>query len=253
MKAFALILMLLPSLSLAAPLYGVDWDVLQDGTFMATDCKDLDAKGIENKNADNASFDYCACTGHITVPQMRGMTNALAQQSMNTALREAVNGAGCDETKPYTLMQDRTGSRQVSYFDVKLANTKLISFLIWNDSYEAGAAHNSWSLRGVTFDLASGKELMPSDLIDAEKFPVINQQIREELQQASFAEFAKEQLAERSSDFLTPEGCNGCAFNLTREGVEVVFQLYEVAPYADGNPKVIIYRDDLKPTIAEQL
>lgn len=253
MKMFALFLLLIPGAVLSAPLYGVDWDVVQDGTFIATDCKDLDASAIEAKNSDNTSFDYCACTANIIVPQFRGMADSGAQQTMNTTLRDALMGAGCDDTKPYALMQGRTGSRQMSYFDVKLANAKLVSFLLWNDSYEAGAAHNSWNLQGLTFDLSSGKTLVPGDFIDAEKFPIINQQIREELQEASFADFAKEQLAQRQSDFLTPEGCNGCAFHLTREGMEVVFQLYEVAPYADGNPKVIIYRDDLKPSIAEQL
>lgn len=253
MKLLTLILLLLPGLALAAPLYGVDWEVVQDGTFLATDCKELDGKGIEQKNAETDTFDYCACTGHIIVPQMRSLSVETVQNSINDALMESVAGNGCDETQAYKLIEGRMGSRNVSYFDVKLANAKLISFLVWNDTYEAGAAHNSWSLQGLTFDLATGQKLLPGDLIEAEKFPIINQQIREELQQSSFAEFAREQLAQRSADFLTPEGCNGCAYNLTREGVEVVFQLYEVAPYADGNPKVIIYRDDLKPTIAEQL
>ena len=253
MKKLAALLMLLPVMALAVPMFGVDWETLQDGTFLATDCKELDGKGIEDKNKGDPTFDYCACTGKITVPQVRNMPDPAIMDLINNALMESVAGAGCDETQSYKLAEGRMGSRNVTYFDVKLANPHLISFLLWNDTYEAGAAHNSWSLNGLTFDLATGKKLTPGDLIDAEKFPIINQQIREELQQSSFADFAKGQLAQRSADFLTPEGCSGCAFNLTREGVEIVFQLYEVAPYTDGNPKVIIYRDDLKPTIAEQL
>lgn len=253
MKFLALIAFFLPSLALAVPNYAVEWENIQDGTYLATDCKDLSGEQITAKNHDTPAFDYCACTGQITVPQIRGLKDEAMVTSINSLLKEAIAGAGCNETQPYNLAPERMGARHRSYFDVKLANPRLISFLIWNDSYEAGAAHNSWNLKGLTFDLTTGKKLIPSDLIEADKFVLINQQIREELTQASFAAFAKEQLSKRTGDFLTPEGCNGCAYNLTREGMEVVFQLYEVAPYADGNPKVIIYRDDLKPTIAEQL
>jgi hypothetical protein len=253
MRLLLLAFVLIPGLAMAAPLLGVEWELLQDGTYLASDCKELDGNAIEAKNKDSDVFDYCACTSTITVPQVRELPAADAMMAINSVLRESVAGVGCDETQAYKLAENRNGSRYMTYFDVKLANTKLVSFLIWNDVYEAGAAHNSWTLQGLTFDLATGKQLSPGDLIDAEKFPIINQQIREELGNASFAEFAKEQLASRTTDFITPEACNGCAFNLTREGVEVVFQLYEVAPYADGNPKVIIYRDDLKPSIAEQL
>jgi hypothetical protein len=253
MKTLLIALLLFPVVASAAPLFGVEWDLVQDGTYLASDCKELDGPGIEAKNKISDVFDFCACTSTIIAPQVRGLGNEEAQNAINAALHESVAGAGCDETQVYKLAEGRSGSRHMSYFDVKLANPKLVSFLVWNDSYEAGAAHNSWNLSGLTFDLASGRKLTPGDMIDAEKFPLINEQIREELANASFAEFAKEQLDGRSTDFLTPEGCNGCAYYLSREGVEVVFQLYEVAPYADGNPKVIIYRDDLKPTIAEQL
>ncbi|MBY0355579.1 MAG: RsiV family protein [Rickettsiales bacterium] len=253
MKIWSLILLLLPTLASAMPEFSMDWEVVQDGTFLAADCKGLDGHAIEEKNKDTPSFDYCACTSVIRVPQMRGLKDEAIQTGINQALREAVVGVGCDESQAYKLAAGRTGSRNLSYFDVKLANTKLVSFLIWNDSYAAGAAHNSWNLQGMTFDLLTGKKLVPGDIIEADKFMPINRQIREELSNASFAEFAKEQLSRKEGDFLTPEGCNGCAFNLTREGMEVVFQLYEVAPYVNGNPKVIIYRDDLKPSIAELL
>ena len=53
-------------------------------------------------------------------------------------------------------------------------------------------------------------------------------------------EIFREQIEARKGAFLKDGDCQGCTLTLTPEGVHVLFQTYEVAPYGAGNTDVLI-------------
>ena len=149
-------------------------------------------------------------------PVVSGLASKEAQDKINRfMLKEA-----------RTFMEDAKEAKHASW-DAAIAYNKngLISFTAFYDTYFDGAAHGLPGLKGYTFDTASGKLLQLRDLydIDGEGRMFINQEIRRLVTENDIMLFEP-----FDSISAKPE------FYLMPEYVVIVYQPYEIAPYAAG-------------------
>lgn len=149
-------------------------------------------------------------------PVVSGLASKEAQDKINRfMLKEA-----------RTFMEGATEAKYASW-DAAIAYNKngLISFTAFYDTYFEGAAHGLPGLKGYTFDTASGKMLQLRDLydVDGEGKVFINQEIKRHVTENDVMLFEP-----FDSISANPE------YYLIPEYVVIVYQPYEIAPYAAG-------------------
>lgn len=100
--------------------------------------------------------------------QLAGLADAEVQRAVNAALKQRVR------TERETMARALEGwERQADPstlwvgMSVTLLTERVVSVKMEVESQYAGAAHQNRSLRGVTFDLVTGKELTLNDLVAA--------------------------------------------------------------------------------------
>mgnify|MGYP003585900068 CR=1 FL=1 len=137
-----------------------------------------------------------------------------------------------DKINRFMLKEARAfmeGAKEAKYasWDAAIAYNKngLVSFTAFYDTYFEGAAHGLPGLKGYTFDTASGKQLQLRDLydVDGEGKVFINQEIRRLVTENDVMLFEPfENISANPEYYLIPEY------------VVIVYQPYEIAPYAAG-------------------
>jgi len=106
-------------------------------------------------------------------------------------------------------------------------------------TYRSGAAHGGTALETWNFDLATGRRLDLGDLFDpgADHVDVIAAETRRSLvgryaNDASSRQWVK--------DGTRPKEANFSGWAITPDGLEMTFDQYQVASYAEGMPAVVI-------------
>jgi len=122
-------------------------------------------------------------------------------------------------------------------YEVFSPNTQVVSFKF--DGYQfTGGAHGIGVLKTMIFDLETGCEYILSDIFRGESayLQKLSRLSREQLKK-------EEKLGDLYDEFMVnpgtaPEVENFKNFVLTKEGIIIFFEDYQVAPYAAGEQKV---------------
>ena len=154
--------------------------------------------------------------GSAKYPVVSGQISKDAQEKINGYMRKEVQ----------QFMQNGKEAQTAQLVTSVTYNQKgLISFLILYDDYYEGAAHGLQTLKGYTFETATGKLLRLRDLydIDGTGRDFINSEISRQIEENAITLF---------------EPFNGISgnpeFYLVPDYVVIVYQPYEIAPYAAG-------------------
>jgi len=147
---------------------------------------------------------------------------------------------------------ETTGSDLGIGYTIALAKDDLISILFDIGSYYRGAAHpNSYS-ETVNFDLKNGKSLKLGDLFKpgTKYLQIISAYCIQDLKKQSKANGADSML---DDDWIQrgagPDAANYKSWTITKKGLGINFDSYQVAPYAAGPQHVLVPYSALKEII----
>lgn len=128
-----------------------------------------------------------------------------------------------------------------------LLDTRLASFRLEGDGYVVPAAHPFTRFRTLTYDLTSGRRLALADLFRTgiDYLGWLSHESVAQLQ--AHPEIYNPQL---TPEGLTPTEEHFSHFGLTPTGLEIVFDEYQVGPYAVGTPHVTFPYAQLRPLLA---
>ncbi len=175
----------------------------------------------------------------IQYPQISGLAddnaekdiNALMKQSAQNALYEGLKNAD-DMTRAIKEGYTRAVGMCETYFDYKITYNQngLFSVVLMDYQY-AGGAHGGTTQSTYTFDLATGKVLQLSDLMDStgDFTEFIDASIRKEIDRRK----AAGELSEFDFRMFKSIGVNP-EYYLSNDGVVIYFQEYSYFPYAAG-------------------
>lgn len=237
---------------------------------------------IEEKITAETKFDYqIQETGEIftnssskiaiTYPQFDGWATPTPQAQLNELIRDyikrsqklfvAEGGQPASEngkTKIQKVLQD-----EVNYFraintemtiDYKiLTRTNQFMSLEINADYYMGGAHGLPTFKIINFDARQVKELVLKDLFqeNADYLKIIAPYCRTQLTTRMDEISSDKQTIEDGTDPLRAE--NYQLFEVKKEGIEIVFAPYQVAPYVSGAQSVLVPYDSLKSIFREDV
>ena len=108
--------------------------------------------------------------------------------------------------------------------------------MLWSQYSFLGGAHGYTAYDGETYDLNTGEPLSLGDLLDMKDdkaYELVEQRYQGVLQ------VHPEDFSENASQFVS-EHIREIEYYLDADGVNVFFQVYDVAPYAAGRIDIII-------------
>lgn len=114
-------------------------------------------------------------------------------------------------------------------YEIHYDAAPLLSLTLTYSGYRRGMAHPMHLAQSLTFDLRTGQRLTLEDLFVGDYLAAMSQHIAA-------------QITADGLPLLRPfDGIDSSAdFHLTREGVVIYFQLYDLVPYAWGFPQFLI-------------
>ena len=136
-------------------------------------------------------------------------------------------------------------------YEIRLATDDLISVEFSEATYEAGAAHGNSATTVLNYDVRNGKKLALADLFNpkANYLSVIStyciKDLRERAQKDKDAMIDEEMMKSGAA----PRADNYQACAMTKKGLWVTFDPYQVAPYAAGPQYVLVPYSALKDII----
>jgi len=193
----------------------------------------------------------------VQYPQLSGGNNPNLEK-FNQAARGAVTkkvaafkkdmapeeGENTEETRP----EDSMGSDLTISYTVVLAQDDLVSIDFEVGTYSQGAAHpNSYS-ETLNFDLKNGKALKLADLFKpGAKYlqAIANYCIADLKKQAAEKGLSPEEIDKGAA----AKADNYLGWTITKKGLGIEFDPYQVGPYAAGPQSVIVPYSNLKDLI----
>jgi len=191
----------------------------------------------------------------VEYPQLTGSTDpnlekfnqaarALVTKQVN-AFRAQMTESAAEETP----VESETGSDLGAGYTIALAQDELISVQFDIGGYSAGAAHpNSYS-DVINFDLRNGKQLKLADLFKpgAKYLQTLSAYCIQDLKKQSKAKGEDGML---DNDWVqrgaAAEANNFRSWTITKNGIGINFDSYQVAPYAAGPQFVLVPYSALK-------
>jgi hypothetical protein len=206
--------------------------LVKSGYFKADDCK---------PEADPKLLNECICKADIHKAQVKGLPANVAEV-INTQLSqvpEQLSSESCAGSQT-TAPEASIGVNEVSAnAEAVYQSASSLSVLVTYTTFNAGAAHPTNGSEGYTFNLANGKTILPTDLLTADQRAKASAFIQEELLR-KYGENLLDETKSRTEPYLTDAGCENCTMYYTKDGWNVRFQLYAVAPYTAGEPTIVI-------------
>lgn len=192
----------------------------------------------EDNKKENYSID-------VEYPELTGSPNAFAgnfnQEAKSLVVnetkgfKEGVAEANADEDTP----QDTGGGSDIRIsYDVVLASDDLISVSFDISAYSQGAAHPNNYSKVINYDLKTGKLLKLGDLFKpkSDYMGVISRYSVSNLKSQAGNDADNEWIEKGAG----PESDNYVNWNVSRKGLAVTFDQYQVASYAEGPKHVIV-------------
>jgi hypothetical protein len=192
----------------------------------------------------------------VQYPQLSGSANPNFEK-FNQAVRGSINKKVAafkkevapqpdDEPRPEGSM----GSDLSVSYTVELAQDDLVSVDFSMSSYYQGAAHPNAFSEAINFDLKNGKQLKLSDLFKpgAKYLAAISAYCVADLKKQSKA---KDNMLDDSSiqSGAGPTAKNYESWSITKRGIGINFDPYQVGPYAAGAQYVLVPYSALKEMI----
>lgn len=188
--------------------------------------------------------------GVLNYPQVINLKNKSAQDKINAMLKKHIqtsyNGYLNNKAEEQKQRQDYfnknghevpkeeefmyTYDYQVSY-EVKFNENNLIS-IVMNDYMYTGGAHGTTIVTSYNFNILTGQQLFVGDIAK-------NQTNLNKIKQYAINELSKRNYG-LNEELKNIEINNSRPFYFIQNGIILMFQEYEVAPYAAGRPEVKI-------------
>lgn len=194
-------------------------------------------------------------------PQLSGSTAPNAEKFNQTVrrlitkkvsdFRQEMNSSE-DEAPPDPATETPTesqGSDITIGYEVALAKDDLIAIEFTVSSYSAGAAHPNSYTEVVNFDLQNGKLLKLADLFQpaAKYLRTLSSFCIQELKKQQTAEgFVDEDWVKKGA---APELTNYNNWTISKKGLRITFDPYQVAAYAAGPQHVLVPYSALKEVL----
>lgn len=205
---------------------------VQNGYFLAEECV---------PEVSPNELNECLCQADIVKAQVSGVSPdaATAINNQLAQLPEQFASESCSG-KPAAAPDAKIQVNKVSagYTTIYQSPT-LLSVLINYTTFGAGSAHPMSGSEGYTLDLVTGKTITPWELMTPEQLTKANEFLRAELNK-KYGEALFEETRTRMEPYITDAGCEDCTLYYTKDGWNLRFQLYVIAPYSLGEPEITI-------------
>jgi len=144
----------------------------------------------------------------------------------------------------------RTSTLDIGY-EIRFATDDLISVEFSEGTYEAGAAHGNSNTTVLNYDVKNGKKLALADLfnLNSKYLSVISAYCIKDLREQSKKDKDAMLDEEMMKSGASPRADNYRAVAITKKGLWVTFDPYQVAAYAAGPQHVLIPYSALKDVI----
>lgn len=187
----------------------------------------------------------------VSYPKVIMNGNAQVAEKANAAIGAWVDGIVNDfkQEENGTDMDGIPENFQSSLtmdWDPMLISPQMLSIKFNYSAYSAGAAHPNSMSRVFNYDLVKGKKLETTDLFSAkeEALPLLSTLSRIALKK-ELNDVSKEEWDTQVIPGTEPTEENFREVALTKDGLLVIFNPYQVAPYARGTQDVLIGTNDI--------
>lgn len=155
-----------------------------------------------------------------------------------------------EEFDPSTVPEETQNSTLDTRYEFRYATNDLISVEFGEYSYSRGAAHGNSLTTVLNYDLKNGKKISLGDLFSAKNYlGVLSNYCLKELR-ARAKQDPESMLAEDMiENGASAHADNYRAWAITRTGLWITFDPYQVAPYAAGPQYVLVPYSALKDII----
>lgn len=195
---------------------------LQKGTFSPPKCDGIDG---------------CLCESDIKYPAIAGIKDLKKQEMLNANIEQTAEQLKCQGT-PIQGGNKGDNFSVTHTYEITYNSPDILGLKFTDWAYEGGA-HRNGSIEGMIIDLRTGNVLSVNDVFGTANIAAVNKIIYDTLVPKAEGVFHDE-VEGRKENFIKDNQCHGCTVVLTKDSVQVVFQAYEVAPFADGNPTITI-------------
>ena len=183
----------------------------------------------------------CICKAQINKAQVTGLAAPIATVVNNqlSQVPEQLASESCSGKPAATPEPDIRVNEVSADYKVIYQTPTILTVLLNYNTFGAGAAHNITGSEGYTFDLATGKTVVPTLVLTPEQLAKANEFVRQELSK-KYGEALLEEAKARTEPYLTDAGCENCTLYYSAEGWNIQFQPYAVAPYSAGEPVITL-------------
>lgn len=232
LRRASLIVMLLTAQNALAAAVTVTPVQVKNGYFLAEEC---------TPETDDPKLNSCICKAEINKAQVNNLDKNVAttiNNQLSQVPEQLANESCAGKTTPVPESSILTNAASANY-EVVYQSPKVLSVLVTYSTNNAGAAHPVPGSEGYTFDLTNGKTIEPYTLMTPEQLTKAN-------------EFAHQELVKKHGEtmfnagdapnapYLSDSGCENCTLYYTKDGWNMRFSVYAVAPYAAGEPTITI-------------
>lgn len=248
-------------------------------------CKSIESQGakfkvIEQKIVAQTKFKYKnERTGeifaesksniNITYPQIDHWATPTSQAKLNTTIRNYVDQSekrfvdegGQPISEDEKVKLEKVAEEDIDYFQTMdmemtmeykiLTHTDRFVSMELNTYYYTGGAHGTPAFKIINFDAQLTKDITLDDLFinDTDYLKVIAPHCRNTLIARMDQIDSSKDMIEEGTDPLRPE--NYQIFEVKKEGIEIIFPPYQVAPYVAGAQSVLIPYEKIKSILSQ--
>ena len=195
----------------------------------------------------------------VEYPQIEGSDNENVKQfnqQISSLVIKAVNewkqGAGAQAGEEDTMPEAEDDAYDSGY-NIEFANDDIVSVIIDTSIYEHGAAHPNSASETFNYDLKSGKPIKLSDVFKpgAQYIKKLSEYCIADLKKQARQDNPEEPMLndDEIETGAAPEAENYSRWNITKKGLLITFDAYQVGPYAAGPQMVLVPYSALKDTI----
>ncbi len=184
-------------------------------------------------------------TYDIRYPVVSGIDAAVAaaiNDRLSREARDTVAAFSRDAIQAGPPLYQTGPSAGSQTFSVSLSRSNLLSIGELLSEYWTGAAHPFATLSTNTFDLTTGDEIQLADLFrpGTPWLKTLSTESRKRLRAVPGLELS-------FRDGTAPKAGNFLGWQLTTGGLKITFGEYQVGPYSEGMPAIVIPWSTLRP------
>ena len=189
----------------------------------------------------SGTIDATGATWSVRAPRLTGPLDPAVLETIDATLATGIADdlaafeAGSSAPIDVAMSTDEfSADFTVALLTPDLASIRLLAYTYWS-----GAAHGGTALETWNFDLATGQRLALADLFSpgVDYLDAIATESRRSLLDRYATDRSSRQWVK---DGTQPTEANYSGWALTPDGLEITFGQYQVAPYAEGMPVVVI-------------